>query len=204
MATRRLELGPVGRRLARNLAALRMARQSNQPQLARLVAQLGRPMTGPVLSKTEQLDRRVDVDDLVALAVALGATPNRLLLGPRRDDSQIELTPNLAVSADRAWLWAGGEEPLPIPMPGFPEPGSPAWLEYRSRFRAENRPWGHAWDFFADPALTGADRQAAEARSVMGALLAAINNGVKVEALHKLVDAAAAAVNGDAQETGGE
>jgi transcriptional regulator with XRE-family HTH domain len=112
MATRRIEPGPVGRRVALNLAALRIARRLSQPELARRIAQLGRPMTAPVVSKTEQLDRRVDVDDLVTFAVALDTTPNRLLLPGSADESETDLTPAVRVPALDAWEWATGEHPL--------------------------------------------------------------------------------------------
>jgi 8-oxo-dGTP diphosphatase len=74
-------------------------------------------MTGAVLSKTEQLDRRVDVDDLVVLAIALGVSPNVLLLprlGVRALPVEGELAPGMApVDAAAAWAWATGEKPLP-------------------------------------------------------------------------------------------
>jgi len=49
MATRRIEPGPVGRRVARNIAKVREARGLSQPALARLMGHLGRPMAAPVL-----------------------------------------------------------------------------------------------------------------------------------------------------------
>jgi transcriptional regulator with XRE-family HTH domain len=118
MARRAIEIGAVGRRVAENLTRLRERRRLSQEALAGLVQRLGRPMSGPVVSKTEQLDRRVDVDDLVALAVALGVSPNRVLLPEvgdlsRREPDLVDLAPAVRVTAVDAWRWAAGDAPLP-------------------------------------------------------------------------------------------
>jgi hypothetical protein len=85
----------------------------SQAELAERVAEIGRPMSGPVVSKTEKLDRRMDVDDLIAFAAALNTTPNRLLLQGSADRSEeIDLTPGMRVPAFDAWHWATGEVPL--------------------------------------------------------------------------------------------
>lgn len=108
------EPGPAGQRAAANLEKLREDRHLRQDELARLVERLGRPMSRQAISKTEQLARRIDVDDLVALALALDTTPNRLLLsGDASDTEPVELTPEVRVSALDAWRWAAGEKPLP-------------------------------------------------------------------------------------------
>jgi transcriptional regulator with XRE-family HTH domain len=114
MANREIEIGAAGKRAAANLAGIRKARHLEQSEVAGRMTMLGRPMSAPVVSKTEKLDRRIDVDDLVAFAVALGVTPNRLLLpGSARGDEQIELLPEVRVSAMTAWKWATGDAPLP-------------------------------------------------------------------------------------------
>ncbi|MFG2277073.1 hypothetical protein ACGFNQ_00100 [Streptomyces asoensis] len=58
--------------------------------------------------------RRIDVDDLVALAAALGVTPNALLL-PHRGSGSIDLTGGGTVDATFVWAWAEGCRPLTIP-----------------------------------------------------------------------------------------
>jgi hypothetical protein len=51
-------------------------------------------MSAYSISKIETTDRRIDVDDLVALAVALDTTPNRLLLpGAVSGTDDVELAP---------------------------------------------------------------------------------------------------------------
>jgi transcriptional regulator with XRE-family HTH domain len=140
MARREMEPGPTAERAADNLAEIRTARRMGQTELAERVNQLGRPMSASVVSKTEKLDRRLDVDDLVAFAVALGMTPNRLLLpGDVRDDEPVELLPGVRVSAMDAWKWATGDAPLPNGC-------APAALQmlirddYERLFNRENRP----------------------------------------------------------------
>jgi transcriptional regulator with XRE-family HTH domain len=116
MAISDLEIGPVGRRIAANIAALRRNRGLTQAELASRMNDIGRPMSGPVVSKTEKLDRRTDVDDLVALAVALHTTPNRLLLAdPSEHPDAIDLAPTGAcVEMRQAWEWATGRLPLSL------------------------------------------------------------------------------------------
>jgi len=140
MANRPIEIGASGERAAANLAEIRKTRHMEQAEVADRMTKLGRPMSAPVVSKTEKLDRRIDVDDLVAFAVALGVTPNRLLLpGSVRDDEPVELLPKVRVSAMAAWKWATGDEPLPN---GCAPSGLQMLIsnDYERLFNWENRP----------------------------------------------------------------
>jgi hypothetical protein len=86
----------------------------------------------------ENGNRTADAEELVALAIALGTTPNRLLLSGTADpDVELELTPNSAVRVPEtaAWYWACGESPLP--PPDLPE-GTPQIDPYG--FVDANRP----------------------------------------------------------------
>ena len=65
------ELGPTGIRLAGNLRRIRASRPMTTEQLAERVTTLGRPMYANTITKIEKRQRRVDVDDLTALAAAL-------------------------------------------------------------------------------------------------------------------------------------
>ncbi|MBV2364277.1 hypothetical protein [Streptomonospora nanhaiensis] len=65
--------------------------------------------------------RRVDVDELVVLAVALGVNPSALLLPPTLA-GDAELTGCPSVPSSAAWAWADGAAPLtgdPDDLPGF-------------------------------------------------------------------------------------
>ncbi|WP_342751735.1 helix-turn-helix domain-containing protein [Streptomyces cahuitamycinicus] len=75
-----MEIGPAGLHTARALEHLRLVRGLTQHQLAARCTALGRPMANTALSRTERARRRCDIDDLVALATALGVPPAALLL----------------------------------------------------------------------------------------------------------------------------
>lgn len=120
MATAPLESGPTGKRVAGNLALFRRILGLSQRDLSERMSDLGRPLLPQVLSKIEQVDRRVDADDLVALALALQVTPNQLLLeGAARPDEPVALTPTVTKTATDAWRWANGLMP-PAIGPGSP------------------------------------------------------------------------------------
>ncbi|MFB0631165.1 helix-turn-helix domain-containing protein [Streptomyces sp. AB3(2024)] len=82
MPPRSLEIGPAGRSAAQAIERTRVARGYSQRQLAARVRALGRPMTFTALSRIERNVRRCDVDDLVAIAAALGTPPQTLLGNP--------------------------------------------------------------------------------------------------------------------------
>lgn len=82
------KVGPVGLRVAENLKRLR-GRVPVRELSARLEA-LGRPILPSGITKIEQGSRRVDVDDLVALAQALEVSPMRLLLPAAGDLAELE------------------------------------------------------------------------------------------------------------------
>lgn len=102
----------IGRNVAASVRALR-GRPSLQALSDRLT-ELGRRILPIGLSRLENGGRRVDADDLVALAIALGVNPNALLL-PRDlpPDAEIELTPRFRARAWQAWAWMDGRQPLP-------------------------------------------------------------------------------------------
>ncbi|MEV6753151.1 helix-turn-helix transcriptional regulator [Streptomyces sp. NPDC051214] len=77
-----LEIGPAGQAAARALVRTRTARGYSQRQLATRVTAQGWRMTFTALSRIERRVRRCDIDDLVAIAAALGVSPCALLGGP--------------------------------------------------------------------------------------------------------------------------
>jgi transcriptional regulator with XRE-family HTH domain len=108
MGTRKVDQGETGHLVAANLRRLREEQHLSLHDLSVRVAALGRPILPSGLSKIEQGTRRVDVDDLVALADALRTVPSGLLRG--RDlpsDTQHEEIREEAVLALRACEKAG-------------------------------------------------------------------------------------------------
>lgn len=134
-----------------NLAATRKRRRMTTAELSQRLSELGRPILANGITKIEKGARRVDTDDLVALAVALDVTPNLLLLPERADGTTVALTPATEVTAEDAWRWATGDSPLPGPnvprMPAGPLSLEEWYAKYREvratrdRFRTENRPY---------------------------------------------------------------
>jgi len=79
MATRRVEIGSVGEQTRRNLHEIRRRQGLTLRQLAERMAESERPHPHNTISEIERGARRIDVDDLAALATALGITPGELL-----------------------------------------------------------------------------------------------------------------------------
>jgi transcriptional regulator with XRE-family HTH domain len=79
--------GPASERVAHNVWQIRAARGLTQRELSAKLQNLGRPISAGAISKIEngrpsvpepKAVRRVDVDDLLALAAALAVPPARL------------------------------------------------------------------------------------------------------------------------------
>jgi transcriptional regulator with XRE-family HTH domain len=104
---------PVGRRIGTTVRRIRHERGLDLRELADRLAEEGHPIKLAQLSKLERGERRVDVDDLVALALVLNVTPNQLLMPEppaEGDDQVVTLTPHRHVGWHRAWRWVCGDQ----------------------------------------------------------------------------------------------
>ena len=150
MATNAVVKGPTAERVASNVKALRLERRLTLAELADRMTRVGRPILVTGLSKLESGDRRVDVDDLVALAIALEVTPNRLLLTPSAaEDERISLSgPTLPpLPTAQVWKWATGEARMPDM---FDQRDPLREVVWSTEFARENRPHdppmdNHGW-----------------------------------------------------------
>lgn len=79
MATRRVGIGPTGETVRANVAAMRKRRGLVLRDLAEKMTEIGHPMAHNTINEIERGARRVDVDDLVALAAALDVSVLELL-----------------------------------------------------------------------------------------------------------------------------
>lgn len=73
-------VGDAGLRVAAVLRKRRQTAGLTTGDLADRTAALGRPILANAITKIEQGQRRIDVDDLVVLAAAIGVTAAGLLL----------------------------------------------------------------------------------------------------------------------------
>lgn len=104
--------GPVSRHVAANVLRFRTARGLSTTRLAATLKEIGHSIPATGITRIEKGERRVDTDDLVALALALNVSPVALLLPPTEDsETLVDLTENVALRARDAWAWADGEEP---------------------------------------------------------------------------------------------
>jgi transcriptional regulator with XRE-family HTH domain len=134
------DLGPTGRAVAANLVRLRKARGLSTTQLSRALADVDRPIPPTGITKIEAGDRRVDADDLVALAVVLGVNPSALLLPVDVEpDDPISVTGWGEAAAREAWHWVEGRSPLH--RPAEPSVASGRAMYQARRMYDQGRPY---------------------------------------------------------------
>jgi len=174
MAGIRKEPGPTAQRVAANIRRIRRGRDLAAVKLSERLEGIGYPIADTGITKTEQGTRRVDVDDLVPLALALGVTPNVLLLPEVSyldSPETYQLTPAVSGNAERLWQWAQGERPLPLPLPDLPSPLDP---DRALDFTVRSRP------YLTAPRAPGAGR--GESESELRQLSVAIQRAMKAGA----------------------
>ena len=122
MAMGRIELGPTGAAVAANVKRLRAAQGMSLRALSVELERRGRKLNVDAINKIENgADpdttkgiRRVDADDLVALAAALGVSPATLLL-PHDARGTTEVTGVGEVDTGLAWQWLWCNDPIELP-----------------------------------------------------------------------------------------
>lgn len=128
------QVSSTGSQVAENVKRLRGG--GTYKELSKDLANLGREITVLGLRRIESGERKVDVDDLMALAIVFGVSPLTLLLPP---GGSVELTTkitgmNREISQNVAWLWARGDEPLRFSEASTPE-------EDIARYRIRSTPF---------------------------------------------------------------
>jgi transcriptional regulator with XRE-family HTH domain len=106
-------LDVTGEQLRTNIARIRKARGLSYQALSDRLEAMGRPIPTLGLSRIERGERRVDADDLVALALALRVNVPALLLPPTARGTARMVGLKRPLSAFRLWSWAAGEVALP-------------------------------------------------------------------------------------------
>jgi len=115
MTDKKIGLGGTGETVRANVKRLRGGMQYKE--LAERLAAVGRPIPTLGLRRIEAGERRVDVDDLAALAVVFGVSPLTLLMpadGGRHTSSALTGIPDREVAHNSQWLWGMCMEPLEV------------------------------------------------------------------------------------------
>jgi transcriptional regulator with XRE-family HTH domain len=108
-------LAASGLTLMQNIRRIRQGRRLTYVDLSDRLTDVGRRVPVLGLARIERGERRVDVDDLVALAVALRVSPLALLLPWADDqDTYVEITGAKVAPAGAVWAWADGQQPLTV------------------------------------------------------------------------------------------
>lgn len=110
MPERAITRGPTSDTVAANVKRIRRARALTAEGLSDLLAELGRPMLATGITSIETGRRRVDVDDLMALAIALRVSPVTLLMP---DTSGVQQVTGAVANGGFLWEWATCAAPLP-------------------------------------------------------------------------------------------
>lgn len=79
MTGRKIDVGPVGKRVANNVSAIRNAKRLQYKELSDLMGSAGRPIAPLGIRRIEEQERRVDAQDLATLAEVLGIPPEKLM-----------------------------------------------------------------------------------------------------------------------------
>ncbi|QZT56734.1 hypothetical protein [Mycolicibacterium austroafricanum] len=112
---RKNPIGATGKTVADNVKRLREGQRLAFVDLAATLESIGKPIPTLGLRHIEAYKRRVDTDDLVALAVALDVSPVTLLM-PNSDGpgAEVPVTGVLSrpVQTGRFWDWLIGVYPL--------------------------------------------------------------------------------------------
>lgn len=129
----------MGETLRQNVQRIREAQRLTYVELSRRLGDAGRPIPVLGLRRIERGERRVDGDDLVALAFVLGVSPLTLLLPwTEAADERVQVLGDVEVTAAQLWDWADGRTPLVV---SETDPRGD-----RQRYELDARPpWARAW-----------------------------------------------------------
>lgn len=117
VAERSIPEGPAGAVLRANLRRIRLGQGLSYAALSERMRMSGRALPPLSLSRIETGRRRVDLDDVMALAVALGVTVVDLVVpGSLEPEAPWWATPAVSVPAGAAREWIGGRRLLQPPV----------------------------------------------------------------------------------------
>lgn len=109
-------LGPTGEAVRANIRQIRDAQGISGPELSERMGRFGRPIPPLGIHRIESGQRRVDVDDLVVLAIALNVSPASLLMPDLSTADKGDLVPVSGfpkpITASAVWRWLMALAPI--------------------------------------------------------------------------------------------
>lgn len=114
VAGRTPDIGPTSETVAENVQRLRTEQNLTYTQLSeRLETRAGWTITATAVRRIEEGERRVSVDDLMALAAALGVSPAALLMPHHSSPgARAVATGTFTQNASNIWNWITARNPL--------------------------------------------------------------------------------------------
>jgi transcriptional regulator with XRE-family HTH domain len=114
MVGRQPDFGATAEAVSTNVKRFRVARKLSYTELSAKLKEAGSQITPVGVRRIEDGERRVTVDDLMTLAVALDVWPISLLM-PEADNDQTEVTAsgvNTPIPAEDLWGWLRSDRAL--------------------------------------------------------------------------------------------
>jgi transcriptional regulator with XRE-family HTH domain len=131
MPARKPKARTPGEVFAGEVKRVRTVRGWSQQRLADEMARLGVPIDRSAIAKVERSARQVNLDEMVAFAIALGVSPLGLVV-PHEAGAQVALTPKHTVPAAEAADWFRAVQLPPPLLPG--DRGAPESLDAQREF----------------------------------------------------------------------
>ncbi|MGH1551004.1 helix-turn-helix domain-containing protein [Leifsonia poae] len=131
------DIDATGRTVASNLARIRKSKQLSLKDIETATADRGRRLSFSGLSKIENGDRRVDVDDLMVLAQVLDVSPLTLMLPTGEPDDVVDVSGGKG-SVGLLWEWALTQESLAGDSErNFQARSLPGWLYVQADYESK-------------------------------------------------------------------
>jgi hypothetical protein len=123
MAVDDTRIGPAGEVLAASIRRIRTAQRLAFAELSRELDKVGRPIPELGLRRIERGERRVDYDDLLALAYVLRVCPVDLMVSSAaNDDDPYPVIPAREFKVGSVREWVSGTNILLVPPDPKPRP----------------------------------------------------------------------------------
>jgi hypothetical protein len=135
---RKYDIGPTGRTVSANVIRLRAVQDLTSKELAYRTP-ADHQLDRSIVLKIERGERRVDVDDLIALSIAFDVSPLALLLPSPRTPGEVVHVTGASATAAKFWGWALAQTPLTNrDRRAYLAQSIPFWVSVRAAIRARS------------------------------------------------------------------